>query len=286
MSAHARVSTPPTHAADLYFSVGSTRLRYRDAGSGPVVLLVHGWTLDLDMWDPQVNALRDSFRLISFDRRGHGLSGGTCAPERDCEDLTALCRHLALKRVALIGMSQGVRSVLRFAAASPGQVAALILDGPPALHSESDPEVPLERYAGLVRTEGVEAFRHEWASHALMQLRTRDPEMGALVAAMTARYSGNDLKSPATRAEAASARVRPGAVVAPALVLSGEYDLPGRRQAARELAAQLPDAELAVIPAAGHLPNLDNPEHYSQLCRAFLTRHCGPRDRFRRSGHA
>ena len=286
MTAYARVSTPPAHAADLYFSVGGTRLRYRDAGSGPAVLLVHGWTLDLSMWEPQVEALRDSFRLICLDRRGHGLSGGTSAPERDYEDLNALCRHLALKRVALIGMSQGVRSVLRFAGAAPAQVAAVILDGPPALHSESDPEVPLERYATLVRTQGVEAFRHEWASHALLQLRTQDPEMRARATAMTARYSGNDLKSPATRPEPASARVSPGAVVAPALVLSGEYDLPGRRQAARELAAQLPDAELAVVPAAGHLPNLDNPAHYSQLCRAFLTRHCSPRDRFRRSAHA
>jgi len=66
-------------------------------------------------------------------------------------------------------------------------------------------------------------------------------------------------------------------VAAPTLVLSGELDLPGRRLAARRLAARLSDAELAIIPGAAHLPNLDSPDVYSKLCRAFLLRHCGSR---------
>jgi pimeloyl-ACP methyl ester carboxylesterase len=263
---------------DHYLSVNGTRLRYRDAGRGPPVLLVHGWTLDLQMWDPQVAALRDAFRLIRLDRRGHGLSAGAPDAERDGEDLAALCRHLGLTRVALIGMSQGVRGVLACACAAPAQVSALILDGPPALGAGSDPEVPLERYAAEVRTHGMEAFRREWAQHPLMQLRTGAPEMRALLAAMIARYPGNDLRSAAPRAAAAAAHVRLATLSAPALVLSGEHDLAVRRQAAQQLAAQLSDAELAVIPGASHLPNLDSPDVYGKLCRAFLVRHCGRPD--------
>jgi 3-oxoadipate enol-lactonase len=278
MTACASVSPPPTHPADHFVSINGTRLRYRDEGRGPAVLLVHGWTLDLEMWDPQVSALRDTFRLIRLDRRGHGLSDGTPSPERDSEDLGGLCEHLGLMRVALIGMSQGVRGVLGYACAAPTQVSALILDGPPALGFESDPEVPLQRYAALVRTHGIEAFRREWAHHPLMVLRTRNPEMQALLAAMIERYLGNDLEPQASRAELAAARVRLEAVAARALVLSGEYDLPGRRQAAQQLAARLSDAEVAVIPGAGHLPNLDSPDAYSKLCRAFLVRHCSRRD--------
>ena len=278
MTVCASVSAPPTHAADHFVSINGTRLRYRDEGRGPAVLLVHGWTLDLQMWDPQVSALRDTFRLVRLDRRGHGLSAGTPSPEHDGEDLGGLCRHLGLTRVALIGMSQGVRGVLAYASAAPTQVSALILDGPPALGSESDPEVSLQQYAQVVRTHGIEAFRHAWAHHPLMELRTRNPEMRALLAAMIERYPGNDLNSQAARAELAAPRVRLEAVVAPALVLSGEYDLPGRRQAAQQLATRLSHVELAVIPGAGHLPNLDSPEVYSKLCRAFLVRHCSRRD--------
>jgi pimeloyl-ACP methyl ester carboxylesterase len=201
------------------------------------------------------------------------------APERDSEDLAALCEHLGLTRVALLGMSQGARAVLGFAATAPQQVQALILDGPPALDSASDPEVPLDQYATLVQTHGIEAFRHEWARHALMQLHTRNHEARALLAAMIGRYPGDDLRQPAPRAAVAAARFGLESLKVPALVLSGAHDLPGRRQAARELAARLPDAELAVIPGAGHLPNLDGPDAYNTLCQEFLTQHC-PRDTF------
>ena len=277
MTACAQVPVPPTHATDDFLSIDGTRLRYRDEGRGPVVLLVHGWTLDLEMWDLQVSALRGSFRLIRLDRRGHGLSEGTATPERDSEDLNQLCKQLELTRVALIGMSQGVRAVLGFASAASSRVSAVILDGPPALASEADPEVPVQEYAALVREHGIEAFRREWARHSLMQLRTRDPARRALLAAMIERYAGNDLQSPASGAELVGGRVRPEAVAAPTLVLSGELDLPGRRLAARRLAARLSDAELAIIPGAAHLPNLDSPDVYSKLCRAFLLRHCGSR---------
>src|SRR5215472_7413111 len=159
MTACASVSARPTHAADLFAVVNGTRLRFRDEGRGPAVLLVHGWTLDLEMWEPQVSALRDRFRLVRLDRRGHGLSRGSPAPQRDSEDLAALCRYLGLRRVAVLGMSQGVRAALGLARAAPEQVDALILDGPPPLDALSDPGVPLERYAALVRTRGIAAVR-------------------------------------------------------------------------------------------------------------------------------
>src|SRR5262249_20265621 len=273
MTACASVPAPPTPAADRFLVVNGTRLRFRDEGRGPAVLLVHGWTLDLEMWDPQVRALRDTFRLIRLDRRGHGLSGGIPAPGRDGEDLAALCRHVGVSRVALLGMSQGARAVLGFACAVPEQIDAVILDGPPPLDGEPDPDLPLDRYATLVQTRGIEAFRHEWARDALMQLRTQSAEARALLAAMIARYPGNDLTHPPSPAEhVVSMTLR--SLTAPTLVISGAYDLASRRRAARQLAARLPDAELAVIPGAGHLPNLDRPGAYSTLCRGFLLRHC------------
>ena len=275
MTACAQVSARPTYAADQFVLVNGARLRFRDEGRGPAVLLMHGWTLDLEMWDPQVAGLRDSFRLIRLDRRGHGLSGGTPAAERDGADLAAFCRHLQLRRVALLGMSQGVRGVLGFACAAPAAVDAVIVDGPPALDAAVDPDVPVERYAALARTQGIEAFRREWARHELMALRTRDPDMRSLLTAMIARYPGTDLRQPAI--SDAPAAVNLHCVTAPALVLSGEHDLAGRRRAARQLAARLPDAELAVVPEAGHLPNLDSADTYNGLCRTFLTRHLSAR---------
>ena len=144
MAASPRASTG-SDSADRFFIADGTQLRYRDEGSGPAVVLLHGWTLDLEMWEPQVAALRGAFRLVRLDRRGHGQSSGVAASECDALDLAALCRHLELDRVALLGMSQGARGVLGFAATDCARISCLILDGPPDFGSDrtAEEEVPL-----------------------------------------------------------------------------------------------------------------------------------------------
>lgn len=259
-------------AADHFFTVAGARLRYRDQGRGPTVLCVHGWTLDLEMWDPQAAALCDRWRVVRLDRRGHGLSEGVSSTEADVADLLALCDHLALREVSLIGMSQGAR-VAAQAAATSRRVWALILDGPPPLGGGSETDVPLERYRALVRDRGMSDFRREWARHPLTQLRTHDAGAHALLGSALARYSGNDLRA-APRAEASDLPARLAELRVPTLILSGQHDLPTRIRAADELARELA-AERAVIADAGHLANLDCADAYNECCRHFLGR-CAP----------
>jgi pimeloyl-ACP methyl ester carboxylesterase len=111
------------------------------------------------MWDSQVATLRDSLRLVRFDRRGHGFSSGLPDSSADAGDIAALCRQLKLGVVTLLGMSQGARGALRFASEQPERVAGLILDGPPSCNRETvDDDVPMEHFRELARTAGVEAF--------------------------------------------------------------------------------------------------------------------------------
>ncbi|MDE2264080.1 MAG: alpha/beta fold hydrolase, partial [Gammaproteobacteria bacterium] len=99
---------PPLPASpDLYLRAPSALLRYRDEGRGPAVLLIHGWTLDLDMWEPQAAELGGSFRIIRFDRRGFGLSSGNASLGADVQDALSLCDELRIGRLACVGMSQG-----------------------------------------------------------------------------------------------------------------------------------------------------------------------------------
>ena len=77
-------------ALDELIEVRGARLRVRTAGKGPAVLLIHGWTLDLDMWTPQFATLADRYRLIAFDRRGYGLSTGAPGIEHDLADIEQL----------------------------------------------------------------------------------------------------------------------------------------------------------------------------------------------------
>ncbi len=136
--------------------------------------------------------------------------------------------------------------------------------------------MPFGHYRSVVRTGGIAAFRREWAMHPLLSLRTGDCRARELLAAMLARYPGNDLVEPLVGADATS-RYSPGHPIdAPMLVITGQHDLASRTRAADKLAAQMPSAERAIIDAAGHLPNLDNPAAYNAVVRRFLERHADP----------
>jgi len=262
---------------DRYLRVEGAHLRYRDEGRGPAVLCIHGWTLDLDMWEPQVAGLAADCRIVRLDRRGFGLSSGRPSLANDVADVQALLHALGLQRVAIVGMSQGARVALRLALLAPDRVSCLVLDGPPDVDAASpasaDDDVPLARYRALLRTRGIGAVRQEWARHPLMQLHSDAAAMRALLDRMIARYPGLDLREAGMEPDADTTAQAIESIHSPVLVLTGQLDLASRQLAADSLASRLPAAERARVGAAGHLPNLDNPQAYNSLLRGFLARH-------------
>jgi pimeloyl-ACP methyl ester carboxylesterase len=261
---------------DQHFHSGDARLRFRDEGAGAPVVFIHGWTLDLDAWEPQAAALSESMRVIRYDRRGFGLSGGAPGRADDFEDLSRLLDHLALDAATLVGLSQGARVALAFALRQPARVSALVLDGPPDETGEdagnSDEDFSVAEFRRTVAEQGVEAFRRAWRDHPLMRLHTGDAEVRALADRVLARYPARDLTgapdSPPPPA-GASALAR---FARPVLIVNGELDTRARRRAGKALARTLPAAERIVLPGAGHLPNLDAPGAYNDALRAFVRR--------------
>ena len=69
---------------------GSARIHYLTAGSGPAVVLIHGWALSLREWDDQIAALSPHYRVVAFDRRGYGRSTGFADASADPGDIRAL----------------------------------------------------------------------------------------------------------------------------------------------------------------------------------------------------
>jgi 3-oxoadipate enol-lactonase len=274
----------PSATPDRFLPVAGALLRYRDEGSGPAVLLIHGWTLDLEMWEPQVAALAGAFRLIRLDRRGFGLSSGRASLGADVQDALCLCDSLRLDRIACVGMSQGARVALHLCRLAPQRLCCVVLDGPPRMDAQAraekatqGPDVPLAEYRDLLARGDLEAFRRRWLSHPLMQLQTPSRESRALLERMTARYGGDDLRQQPSVPEDHWDRAAFAAIRTPALVITGAHDLPARVRAADALAESLAHAQRAIIPGARHLPNLDNPLSYDATLRAFLERHAGPR---------
>ena len=110
--------------------INGTTIHYEDTGgSGPAVILSHGFLMDHSMFDPQVAALRNSHRVITWDERGFG---GTRATGKftywdSARDVLGLLDHLGIERAVVGGMSQGGFLSLRVALTAPERVRALIL---------------------------------------------------------------------------------------------------------------------------------------------------------------
>jgi pimeloyl-ACP methyl ester carboxylesterase len=258
-------------ARDSYFEADGARLRFRDEGEGPSVLFIHGWALDLELWELEANELAATHRVLRLDRRGFGLSSGAPSLSADLRDVLALLDHLAVPRATLVGASHGARVALRVALGAPERVAALMLDGPPdelgAGRGVLTVEIPLDAYRRLAHGGNLSELRRRWAEHPFTQLTTRDEVARALLSQMLARYSGADLLLPA---EVPSPLAPLDSLDIPIRVLNGERDLDSRRASGAALARALPGARHVVIPDAGHLPCLDNPEAYGSALRELL----------------
>src|SRR5690349_12354458 len=120
------------HNADQYLERAGARLRWRLCGKGPAVVLLHGWALDLECWDPVAALLSAQFAVLRFDRCGFGMSPGQPDIHRNVPDLTALLDAAAIERAVLVGMSQGARLAIHFALQLPARVRGMVLDGAPA----------------------------------------------------------------------------------------------------------------------------------------------------------
>jgi 3-oxoadipate enol-lactonase len=258
--------------ADAQIEVDGARLRYRDEGAGPPLLLIHGWALDLDVWQPQVQALAHRYRIVRYDRRGFGLSTGVPSLQADPRDALALLDHLQLGAVAVLGASQGARVALRLALAHPERLSALVLDAPPdevgAGRGAPTSDLPLQRYRELAASGDMPSVRRLLAEHPLTRLRNADPSTRALLDDILARYPGSDLLAPSLSQPTILFDFT--ALRMPVLIINGDLDLDTRRNAGSALARAIAGSHHHHISDAAHLPNLDHPAAYNALLDEFL----------------
>ncbi len=247
---------------------------YEVAGDGPAVVLVHGFGLDMRMWDPQVGPLADRFRVVRYDCRGFGASGpfDPAVPYTHAGDLVALLDHLDIGEAVLIGLSFGGRVALQAALADPARVRGLVLldavlDGVPW-----DPESAraLDEVARQVQEAGVLAGREAWLAHPLFAAARERPDLAAALAAMVAGYPGQHwLGQDPHRETRRPIDVLEG-ICMPALVAVGERDVPGFREMSAALARRIPGAAYRVVAGAGHMVNMEQPAATNDLLISFV----------------
>jgi pimeloyl-ACP methyl ester carboxylesterase len=252
-------------------------LAYDDYGPGPVVVLIHGFPLDRTMWVSQQTTLGARYRVITPDLRGHGE---TAAPEGIypiddmAGDVVELLDALKITEpIVLGGLSMGGYVALSVAVRHPKRLRGLML-----LNTRAGADTPGAALAREDLARQVEAAGSAEPAVATMLPKLFSEATRAHRADVIARVHDQMSRTPA-RAVAGALRgmaSRPdrtgdlARISVPTLVLAGADDQLIPLDESRTMAGAIPQSQLVVVPDAGHLAPLENPEATNMALLRFL----------------
>ncbi len=244
-------------------------------GDGPALVLVHAFPLNSDLFAAQ-RALADDLRLVTLDLPGFGRSAPPAGPGTMGALAGAVCRamdQVGLQRATLCGVSIGGYILLELMRRCPERVEGLVLCD---TRAEADPdEIRAARADGIAladRGRGLEV-----ADGMVPKLLCPDsyarPALRVATEAMASTASDRGIAF-ALQAMRDRPDSRPGLgeITAPTLVVVGEQDALTPPDLARVMSDGIPGARLEVVPGAGHLTPLEQPERFNALVREFMAR--------------
>jgi pimeloyl-ACP methyl ester carboxylesterase len=254
--------------------VNGVSIAYEDQGTGPPIVFLHAFPLNRTMWAQQAAALSRKFRTISIDLRGLGESDAPFwrySMEQYVRDVKDVLSSLGVDRAVFVGLSLGGYLEFALYRMHPELIRGLVLAD---TRAEADkPEQIQWRFNLAQRTaaEGPSAVVAEMLPKLLAPARyDGDPDLVAKVRAMlqAAPVAGiiGALMAIAERTD--STDLLP-AIAAPTLVIVGRDDVLTTMADAERIAKGIRGAELVVIPDAGHLSNLEQPDHFTAAVERF-----------------
>jgi 3-oxoadipate enol-lactonase len=256
-------------------AIAGTQLHYEVSGSGPAVLFLHAFPLNLRMWDAQARALQATHQVIRFDARGFGETppgDGLLTMERIADDAVALLDHLDISKAAVCGISMGGYAAFALVRRHPSRIASLVLADTRTAPDSVEQRRARSAQADKVRGEGPAAIVDGFLEKALGDTTRRErPEVVARVRetilAAPARGIVDALAGIAARADSGPTLRE---IAVPALVVCGAEDALTPVADSEAIHRGLPGSRLVVIPRAGHLPALEDPAAFHAALTAFL----------------
>jgi len=237
---------------------------YETHGSGPALLLTHGYSATSQMWRPQIEALSADHTLILWDMRGHGQTESPADDSRYSEaatvaDMAALLDHLGFEHAIVGGLSLGGYMSLAFYIDHPERVdALLIIDTGPGFKKDAAREAwnrTAHDRAEAIDRDGAGALEGRSAEQALSEHR----DITGLVRAARGMLTQHTPRVIESLPE----------IAVPTVVVVGADDEPFLA-ATDYMAAKIPGAGKVVIPDAGHASNIDQPQAFNDAIRSFL----------------
>lgn len=256
-----------------FTKLNNLRMHWRETGQRdrPAVIFINSLGTDCRLWDELARMLGGEWRIVLYDKRGHGLSEVPPGPYSIAglaDDVLALADHLQLGQFALVGLSIGGLIAQQVALEAPGRLSALVLVDTAARIGTAD--------AWNARIAAVESGGLESIADAVMQ-RWFTPGFLASRADELAGWRAMLCGTPAAGYAAACAALRDaeltarlGAIKAPVLVVAGDGDLSTQPDTGRATAARIPGARFELIASCGHIPPAEQPASLAALIERHL----------------
>jgi 3-oxoadipate enol-lactonase len=241
------------------------------AANAPVLMLSNSLGTTHAMWEPQVKPLLQHFRLVRFDRRGHGKSGvpkGPYTMERLGRDVLAILDGLGLKKVSWCGLSMGGMEGMWLGANAPERFDRLILSNTSSYFPDKtvwNDRIKFAREKGLAAM--VNANMERWFTKGF---RERSPEQ---IKMMSDMFVATPLEGYIGCGEAVrdmDHRALLPKIGRPTLVIIGRHDPATTPEAGEYVRNNIPAATSAILDAA-HISNIEQPEQYTKTILKFLS---------------
>lgn len=259
-------------------------LSYQDQGKGHPLLLGHSFLWDSQMWAPQIACLKETYRCIAPDLWSHGQSDPLPQPtttlEKLANDYWDFTQALSLEKFAVIGLSVGGMWAVHMALAHPESISALVLMDTSV---EAEPAPTQKVYFAMMDELAKDkkftpSFADKVAPYFFAKntaveqpqlvgsfinslLVTPENHIAGKVALGRAIFSRDSLMTQLFQ------------IKIPTLVVVGEEDIPRPVKEAEAMARCIPGADLVVIPKAGHICTLEQPERVNEVLNTFLEKH-------------
>lgn len=266
-----------------YCHIGSRTIAYLDSAPGDdqlrALVLLHAFPIGANLWEPQVRTIPAGWRLITPDLRGFGGSTeldslSTLSMSDYAEDVIALMDELGMKRAVVGGASMGGYVAFALLQAAGDRIDGLILANTRAGADSPEARANRRNMLALVDREGPSGVARDMMPRLLGKTTQEiNPEIEAFVRRLIKQQSPVAIRSAIHRMmdRPDSTPLLPNIKV-PTLVITGEEDELIPVDESRAMAKAIPGATLVIIPRAGHLANLEQPEAFNQALHEFLAK--------------
>src|SRR5579859_6882882 len=258
-------------------TINKTNIGYEDHGIGQPILFLHAFPLNRSMWSGELFALlaEERYRLVALDWRGFGesdITTGLSTMELFADDVAGLMDVLGMRDAVLCGLSMGGYAAFAFLRKYAQRVKGLILADTRPGADTAEARANRENVARLAESQGTGAIADLQVPKLISEhTRQHQPEVEArirqMINAATPQGVAAASRGMARRSDATDLLAT---IACPTLVLVGEQDVLTPAGAAQEYASEIPNAQFVVIPNAGHLSNLEQPEAFLQAVSGFL----------------